>query len=400
MKNVMTLMTGLFLLSTAYAVEFREIKGELITTYAATNEPSSEERVGYHTLAILEDHGSIQEVAVPASESMRWLKRFSGMPVAVEIASDENSQIPMVSNMAIFFKDTQVTYWKPAVENYFDFPQEKANEALKTQTIAGIVQFDNDTVSKYASGFTITARDKVYKIAKAPRQMLYTLRAMTGQLATFVVKTNEKKATASPPISIQPYDLPGFRHNLNHTMTTGLGGRLHMLGGGIFGSHRDPYGLHVNVPFGASVMDAPASTVNAAAAGNAANSSSTSAPVTTMPVVEPDSPAEEEEKPEEGLVEIHALIKPMQTGSVTGVASMVWKSGTQWLNISLKDESEIDIYLNKNFSEVFSDESLGSSTLQIRYRLVYIESGLVPMVESHQVLKESEYADSEEWPGP
>jgi hypothetical protein len=381
------------------AFEVSEFRGRLVTNYQDMDREAVE---GFNTLAIENPHGAIQELAVPVSERIRFLKRFSGKDIIVETGATEGMSIPVALNMAIFLKDTQVTYWTNATESYYKFPQKVAMTETNSENIAGLVDFDSETVSDQASGFTITTKNKIYKVAKADRNLKYSLNALRGQVATFTIASLDDGSDSTPPISIPPIDLPGFNPAIDPFGIPHNWGRFNPWGGG-------------NVPFSSSIMGHPNMSpvdkydvlnshysAGSARRNAAVNKSALMVnPIVEDAVTEPNDPQTDEQKPEEDLIHIESIIKPMQTGTVEGKATLEWDSGNDTLKVELADEQKINLAYHKKFHKEWSDQSLASSVLRVNYRVVILENGSFPMVESYEVVDKSEYEDNhDDFMGP
>ena len=373
------------------AFEVSEFRGRLVTNYQDMDRESVE---GFNTLAIENPHGAIQEFAVPVTERIRFLKRFSGKDIIVETGATEGMPIPVALNMAIFLKDTQVTYWTNATESYYKFPQKVAMPETNSENIAGLVSFDAETISEQASGFTITTKSKIYKVAKSGRHLKYSLNALRGQVATFTITSLDDGSDSTPPISIPPIDLPGFNPAVDPFGIPHDWGRF------------NPWGGSSHIPFSSSIMDYNGSATQFSAGSARRNAVVNKSALMVNPIVEDavtesNEPQEEEQKPEEDLIHIESIIKPMQTGTVEGKASLEWDSGNYTLKIELADEQKINLAYHKKFHKEWSDLSLANSTLKINYRVVILENGSFPMLESYEVVEKSEYEDNhDDYMGP
>lgn len=297
MKKLTSLLT-LFIFSTSlFASDLIELKGELLTSYGASF-LSSIHVDGYHTVAIREDNGGIQEVLVPQSESERFYHRFAGKPAIAEVIQVEGVDYPVVQNLALLFSDTQVTYWKNATQPFFSFPQEQANADLENEVIAGVVRYDESKVNRYASGFSIHGLKKEYQLAKMDRKTTYMLKSLLNQAATFT---------------------------LGQAKTY-------------------------------KVADA----------------------------------TEEEEKLRKSLKQVDTLIKPTQVGSLAGDPSRYNTNGIYYVSVSLgEDKENVVLTSTSRFYSEFGEEKLTGATLSLKYRLTYSNKGLISLVESYEVIKQS-----------
>lgn len=398
MKKLITIMASIFSLQ-ASAFQILEYKGRLVTNYQSSDRETA---VGYHTLAISEPNGGIQEIAIPASESLRFLKRYSGKDVIFEVGTKEGVALPVALNMAVFLKDTQVTYWKNATENYYEFPQKVAMTETNSENIAGLVKYDGETVSNQASGFVIVTKDKTLKVAKGDRQLTYSLNALRGQVATFTISKIEDSGSSRPPVTIPPFDLPGIDDMFNIPF-----------GNPWNPNHWNPWGPgshHIPLSSPAKINCTPAEYLKRGMQGAfltpcppmmspAINLSTTSVnPVIEDAVTEPNNGAESEssEEIEKDLISIESIVKPMQIGSVQGVATLDWEDGQYTLEIEMGEDQKINLEYHKDFHDEWSDQSLASSTLKVNYRVVVHANGPYPMVESYEVIKKSDYDEEED----
>lgn len=382
LKLSLSLLITSFFVFNGHTVEFREIRGEFISSYQTTG-VNSDSVEGHHTLAILEEHGGIQEILIPEEQSMRLLNRFSGKNVAVELYEKEGYRIPVVSNLAVLLNDTQVSYWKADGANYFEFPQERAGDELKTETIAGVVSFDANKVTSKSSGFIISGHSKVYHIGKLTKQEAYTFNGLRGKLTTFTVKIQKPSAA---PIVTPPIRVPDFGFGHTFAGTLGIGHHIPM-GHRVIGHSRGPYGITNNDPFGMTMR--PSINVDP---NFTLFDPNLLPPVTTLPV--PVEPNPEEQIKD--LVEVQALIVPMNKASLVGNVSRELNHGTNFLKVRLEDDSTTLLYFHKLFEDMFLAEEMSGADLSLDYRMIYTRFGLIPMVEGYEVLNENPFKNINE----
>lgn len=344
MRKIITLMFGVFSLQ-AFGLQTFEYKGFLITNYQSNERVVKEER---NKLAILGFDGAINHVAIPNTENLRFLKRFSGEQVIFEVGLKESNEYPTALNMAVFFQEDQISYWKNSTENYYNFPQKDALEQTNSMNISGLVKFDGDTVSRFASGFVVVTKEKTLKVAKVDDLLKYTLNSLRGKVATFTIsKLESSESSMSSGLSTEK-DSSVSHNNLYE-----------------YGSRTDPrtnLGYYRNYS-----IDLNSEGFRNKFARN----------------------LEQLDKVEKNLISIGSIIMPMQIGSIMGAAKFNWEDGVAELEIKLSDDEKFRLDFHKEFYQEWSDKQLNNPTLKVNYRIIMNSKGPYPMLESYEILDRS-----------